>query len=353
MAADTLAPHTRPAVRTRFSGLVWLIFFATLSVGCGGSEEPESTGPNWRLSLEDLPGGLISAWGTSASDVWLVGGDPGDGKGGFILHYDGSEFRRRVSPVPGDLWWAHGFVGGPVYIGGANGTILKYEGDTFTKMDAPATQSIVFGIWGTAPDDLWAVGGGLTGSGAFVWRTEGGKWVDAPGLPNVPITHFFKVFGRSANDVHIVGADGVILHYDGSGFTSVASPTTSRLLTVHADDGGNWVAVGGGSKGVVVEDSGKGWQDVTPADFDKPLFGVRLADNTGYAVGVNGTIKRRSGGSWKTETHGLEIFEDFHAVWIDPTGGVWAVGGDILAPPLTNGMLAYKGKAKLPTAFVE
>ena len=321
---------------------------------CGGSnEEPGPGNPKWRLTLDALPGGLISVWGTSESDVYLVGGDPGDGKGGFILHYDGSEFRRLASGVPADLWWAHGFVGGPVFFGGENGTILKYEGGAFAQMTTPTTPGIVFGIWGATPDELWAVGGGPAGNAAFVWRTEGDKWIEVPGLPSVPVTHFFKVWGRAADDVRIVGADGVVLHFDGTAFSTPASATKYRLLTVHAAEGGAWAAVGGGSKAVIIEDEGSGWQDVTPAGFDKALFGVRMAGSTGYAVGVNGTIHRRSADGWQAESHGLQVFGDLHAVWIDDVGGVWAVGGNILAPPLTDGIVVYKGRAQLPTAFVE
>ena len=32
-----------------------------------------------------------------------------------------------------------------------------------------------------------------------------------------------------------------------------------------------------------------------------------------------------------------------HAVWRDPTGGVWSVGGDILGAPTRDGIAVYYG----------
>jgi hypothetical protein len=35
-------------------------------------------------------------------------------------------------------------------------------------------------------------------------------------------------------------------------------------------------------------------------------------------------------------------------VWIDPLGGVWAVGGQVRVPPLVDGILVHRGDA-VPT----
>ncbi len=320
--------------------------------GCGSDEtKPQETTP-WRMPLAQLPGALISVTGTASDDVWLVGGDPGDGKGGMLLHYDGAELKRIANTAP-DLWWAHGFAGGPVFISGAQGTILEWSGGKLSKMPTPSNQGIVFGVWGADPNDLWAVGGDAFGGNAFVWRYDGTAWADAPNLPAMPISQYFKVWGTSASDVRIVGADGVALHYDGKAFQVLPTPTTFRLLTTHTNGDGLWAAVGAGSRGVILEDSGSGFVDVSPSESPKALFGVRLAADSGYAVGVNGTLLRRAAGVWRDEKHGLDVFDDFHAVWIDPDAGVWAVGGAVFAPPLVDGMLLYKGKQDLPSTYVD
>ena len=331
----------------RFAALALL---CGLLAACGGDEEPDA--PKWQLVFQDLPGALISVSGTSERDVWAVGGDPGDGSGAFALHFDGSAWKQISPGQPVDLWWVHAIPGGPVFIGGSAGTILKYEGGKFQQMSTPSNAT-VFGIWGTSATDLWAVGGQPAAAGAvFVWRYDGTNWVDAPGLPSIPIASYFKVWGRSATDVRIVGMDGVILHWDGTTFTQPKSPTTQRLLTLHTDGDGPWVAVGGLARAVILEDAGDGWKDVTPPESDRAMIGVRMQGQTGYAVGNTGTVLARGKAGWVEERHGIDVFSDFHSVFIDPKGGVWAAGGDIVALPLINGILLHKG-AKVPSGSYE
>ena len=325
----------------------WLL--AACLAGCGGDDDGDGDA-RWRIVHEDLPGGLLSLWGTSSSDVWTVGGNPGDGSGAFVLRFDGQSWRRVDVGTTADLWWVHGFAGGPVFMAGSNGTILRYEEGNVQPLQTPGT-GIVFGIWGTSPDDLWAVGGDPGGAaGAFVWRYDGSEWRVEDGAPAVGLTHYFKVWGRSATDVRIVGMDGVILEYDGNAFTVADSPTTNRLLTVHAGPDGTYAAVGGRSSAVIVESDGSEWKDSSPADA-KQLFGVRLSGDGGYAVGVGASVLKRKKGAWSEEETGLETFGDLHSVWIDPDGGVWAAGGDIVAPPLVRGMLLHKGAKKIPGGY--
>ena len=43
---------------------------------------------------------------------------------------------------------------------------------------------------------------------------------------------------------------------------------------------------------------------------------------------------------------------DFHATWVDPTGGIWAVGGNVVSDPLDQGILAHYGASNLSTSVV-
>ena len=298
--------------------------------------------------FRSLPGALISVWGTSTTDVWATGADPGDGLGPMVLHFDGAGWTRLDTGTRGDLWWVFGFAGGPVFFGGQGGRILRYSAGLFETMPTPATPgtSIVFGIWGSAPDDVWAVGGTGT-SGAFAWRFDGVSWADAPGLPASlgSSASLFKVWGTAANDVWLVGTGGTIVHHDGLSATVAPPVTTRTLFTVHAASTARSAAVGGGAAGVILENDGAGWVDVSPAGTAL-LFGVSLSATNaddGYAVGLGGAVVRRSASGWAPEPTGLDVYETLHAVWIDPGGGVWAAGGQVFAPPLVQGVLIHRG----------
>jgi hypothetical protein len=54
----------------------------------------------------------------------------------------------------------------------------------------------------------------------------------------------YAVVARAQNDVWAVGSGGVIVHYDGSGWSSIASPTTNTLRNVQVVPGGGLIAVG-------------------------------------------------------------------------------------------------------------
>jgi hypothetical protein len=320
-----------------------LLISSVFLAACSEDEGSPDPDPGWVVVQQELPGALICVSGTGDDDVWASGGDPGDGTGPFVLHYDGSSWTRLPTGTTGDLWWVHAFPSGPVFLGGSQGTILRYQAGTFTPMTTPGTDT-VFGIWGASPDDLWAVGGNpqVPGS-AFVWRSDGETWT-AAAIPSLPISAYFKVWGRNASDVRIVGNDGVILRYDGVAIVDEPSATNRKLLTIHVDGDGPWVAVGGVSQAVILEQAG-GWQDVSPSAPSQPLFGVRMSGNDGYAVGTGASVLRRNSGVWSEEKLGFEVFGDLHSAWISPSGRVWLAGGDLLAVPLVNGVLLHKGKA--------
>ncbi len=299
--------------------------------------------PSWQLVHSELDGALLSVWGTSATDVWAVGGDVGMGP--EVLHFDGNRWERVETGHTGALWWVFGFEGGPIYMGGEGGAILRYEGGTFTPMTTPGTET-VFGIWGASPSDVWAVGGASDATGGFAWRLDGDAWVEEPTLPaEVPTgAAIWKVQGRSANDAWLVGSNGVSLHWDGSALTPMTTGVGSSLFTVSANEG-RYAAVGGLSSGIVVENEGDGWHDVTPDPALPGLSGVVLGDaDTGFAVGAYGTVLARDGAGWHTEETDLAVDENLHAVWIDPTGGVWAVGGRTASFPLARGVLLHRGE---------
>lgn len=314
-----------------------------LVAACGDDDAPPP--PAWQLVHEDLDAALLSVWGTSASDVWAVGGDSRDGTGPLVLHYDGAAWARVDTGQPaGALWWVFGFVDGPVFMGGEGGVILRYEGGAFTRMTTPGTDT-VFGIWGASPTDLWAVGGASDATGGFAWRLRGAAWEAEPALPaDVPATAaIWKVFGTSASDAWLVGSNGVSLHWDGGAFTRGATGVGSSLFTVHGNRD-RYAAVGGLANGIIVEFEDGAWHNVTPSATLTGLSGVCLGgDDSGVAVGAYGGVFTRSASGWAEVDLGFALAQNLHGVWLDPSGGIWAVGGQTFGGPLTDGVLIHRG----------
>lgn len=319
-----------------------------ISACSAGGDDGRSGGSGWSLALSELDGALISVSGRTSSDVWLAGADTKDGQGALVLHYDGSSFSRRLTGQNNTLWWVH-VLPDVEFFSGERGTILRHDASGFTKMQTPG-DGTVFGIWGASENDLWAVGGLVEGPPGFVWHYDGQRWTDRS--KELPISgrvvpQIFKVFGHAVNDVMFVGNDGAAFHFDGSTFTRVEVGSSERIFTVHgpATGGPRYVAVGGFGSAVMLEGDEDHFSDVAPRDSETmQLFGVfmREADH-GYAVGVDGLVMRREADGWQREETGVDLSFPFHAVWVDPDGGVWAVGGDVLTPYLDRGMLLHKG----------
>jgi hypothetical protein len=334
------------------------VFGVALSLcACGGgSAQPPEDSESWQVAIEGLPGALISVAGTSKSDIWFAGADPGDGVGPLVLHYDGDSLTRyelALDSIQGvDLWWVRAFAPDDVYFGGTQGTIIRYNGATFTRLPTPA-EDTVFGIWGADANEVWAVGGNPSLEGkAFVWHSdEGGSFAPAEMLPQLGLAAYFKVWGRSPEELVIVGTNGTILRGDAGVLSKEESPTSDQLTTVHVSAGNPYVAVGGFGDGVILEDDGAGWRDRTPTPAPRRLFGVWLSGEDGVAVGSNGTLVERHGSDWQQVPNELRVTLDLHAAFIDDEGGAWAVGGDLVSTPKVDGLILYKGPRELPNDY--
>src|SRR5690606_12783982 len=186
---------------------------AVLALGAAACGDDDTSGSDWHVVQEELPGALLSVWGGAPDDVWAVGGDPDQTLADNgpappqVLHWDGAAWETLDPGTQGSLWWVFGRPGGAIYMGGENATIVKYEGGAFSVMDTPGTTETVFGIWGCSedPSQVWAVGGNYGGSdGAFAWRLDGDAWVAADGFPSDELagSALWKVHGRACDDAY-------------------------------------------------------------------------------------------------------------------------------------------------------
>jgi hypothetical protein len=325
-----------------------IVALAASLAACGEDPPKEPVAQKWQLLGADRPEAMLSVVGTSTSDVWVVGADKGAGP--VVLHWDGAAWEKLTTGSRGDLWWVLPFAGGPVYMAGSGATLLRYENGAFTRMAAPGVaRNTVYGIWGKSPDDVYAVGSVAAHSG-FVWHYDGQAWTELRLPANLPHSEkgetpgLFKVWG-TGDDVWFVGSLGTILHRHGTAdLEAIQVDTEERFFTVHGD-ADHVVVVGDSNGGVLLERQGDRWVSKAPGVV--PLLqGVCLGkDGKGYATGAEGAVYTRSGDSWKPVKTGLKLdVQSLHAVWVDPEGGAWAVGGNVLDSNLDKGALIHTGK---------
>lgn len=333
----------------RLYALPAIAIFLGLNVAACGDDGGMTQPATWQLLAERQPSSLLAVWAPSTDNVWVVGGREGPGLGPTVWHYDGSAWNKLdTGEVNVDLWQVFGFDDGTVFLGGSNGTILRYRNGTFEKIPTPSTYT-VFGLWGSSPDDVWAVGG-QTSSRGFAWRFQGTAFEAVPGVPTEldDMGTVWKVVGRAADDVWMSCSLGLVLHWDGAALSSM--PVGGMEETLFSIGCNTDLCVTAGTNfanGVLYQLEGGAWSSNVPTE-DGPVWrGVTPTADHPYIVGMVGAVIRFDGTQWVSDPHGLTT-ESLHAAWGDADGNVFAVGGKFDSSPTKDGVLLFKGAAILP-----
>jgi hypothetical protein len=310
----------------------------------------------WHTVADDYESGVLySGWANGPDDVWIVGGEPGRS---LVLHFDGTSWESMDPGLGEQLWWVHGFPGGPVYVCGDHGAAARWNGSEWEQLDTGAPGTVFYGVWGATPDDIWLVGGptqspatGVTPEGDVVLRYDGSAFerVEIQALLDKPASaqkNLFKVWGASATAVFIVGSSGLALHYDGTSWEKKETPAVGQaLFTVTGRSADDVYAVGGEIAAVALHWDGTAWSEIVlPSSAPQVIQGVWTAPGEPvYFGGWYGfTAALTLGGTWTVENTGS--FFGYHAVLGDGGGSVWALGGDIysMAPDLPGAILTTR-----------
>lgn len=265
---------------------------------------------------------LLSAWATSATEMWMTGA--GSGNGGHLLRWDGANltsFDAPVRTVYTALWgssassvWAIGYEGniarwngsrwaaepklttsgltaiagsGPnsVWVAADLGVLLHYDGTSWSAQPSLGSVAIL-GLWlsGSGPGDGWAVGS--SGSKGVLWRFDGSKW--NPWAKQFD-SQLRMVWGSGSKDVWAAGEKGLLVHFDGTEWTQQTSPATADIYALRGSGPADvWMSTFGGS---AYRWSGTAWSPVF-TDAQVSLNGLAMLGSQVLAVGENGAILR-------------------------------------------------------------
>ncbi len=307
--------------------------------------------PQWDVVLEHLDGALLSMWGTSPSNVTAVGGSRGNGFASLVVHYDGSAWKKLEPGGKETFWWLHGSSATDIWMVGEKGRITHWDGTTFKEHTAGTTATL-FGVWASSPNDAWAVGGtpegGSGASNDVVVHWDGTAWSPSP-LPKAFGRTLYKVWGSSANNLYVVGEAGTIWHRTGTTWALESDPPLAHgtLVSVFGCSAGEVYAVGGRD---VLRSNGKAWSRVGVTLLND-VNGVSCgAPGEVVIVGFGGLKQRLVGGIWKDD-FGTVPYSDLHGAWVDPSGGLWGVGGNFIGMPAPGasrgGVIARYGKGTI------
>lgn len=323
------------------------LILIALALGLGGCGDEVEGAPTWTTDWEHEPAALLSI---HADDRGVIAVGVDDGSGSLVLERNASgTWDRTDVGTTGDLWWVAPDGDEALLLCGEAGLLVELDrtgGQPVVK--PPPTDATLYGAWVAEDGRAWAVGGDVAatnGRGVLLVRGPEGTWAPDPSAPPsvLDASALFKVWGRHASDVWVVGEHGTVLHYDGGSWTQVDAPTSTRLLTVHGQGDTGPYAVGGAGNGVILELEGNVLVDRSP-EFVPSLNGVFvLDDHAALAVGNRGLIADRSADGWSV----LEqppTGADLHAVAARSPSEAWAVGGALTSATPDQGTILRLGR---------
>lgn len=186
------------------------------------------------------------------------------------------------------------------------------------------------GVWGSAPDDVWVVGG--TPAGGELYHFDGAAWT-AHDLPDgVPLLVWVHGFGP--DDVWAVGLQGAVVHFDGAAWTRLDAGTTADLWGVFGLRPDELWLVGGdvvnGPPTLLRYDGAAFTPYELPASENSrgagSLFKVWGTGESLYAVGQRGLVLAKHGDQpWREQLTGAEV--DLISLWGSGPDELVLVGG--------------------------
>jgi hypothetical protein len=301
--------------------------------------EPDTT-PKWESVLDsnELPW-LLSSWGTRKDNRYAAGGTL---EAGVILHFDGERWEPETLPPDTALVnWLFGLAEDQIYAVANQGGALFFDGEQWQAMATP-TQQDLWGVWAASPRAVWAVGGTIQSGGvATILFFDGESWTDVtPPVARPNVKAYFKVWGTSADNVYVVGQNGVAQHFDGEDWKELNVGASDDLISLWGTSPDNIVAVGGRSSAVVAHFNGEDWNTET-------LFEVQGANGVWMRKPDVAHLALTAGYTAKLSLPDFEIelepldYLDFHALYGTRDGTLTAVGlnQEALATMEYNGLL--------------
>lgn len=257
------------------------------------------------ILLNDRPRQMITVPARTPGFAFAL---PSDASGGMILDAVGTDLRLA------EVASAH--LSGPIpeETDFALRTKLKLIPHCLLEYDSHALQGAksVLAMWGSGPNDIWAVGD------QSLAHWNGSSFTLTPAEQD-----FSGVWGSSANDVWLVSTDGSILHWNGSSFTLIHSDPASFLYGVWGSGPKDVWAVGWG--GTILHWNGSSITRV-PSGTSQALWSIwGSGPDDVWAVGRQGTTLHWNGIRWISIHSGSSY--DLFDVWGSGPNDVWVVGG--------------------------
>jgi hypothetical protein len=187
---------------------------------------------------------------------------------------------------------------GKCFLAGRNGLIRSYGSSTDRSFTLESLKGSMNEV--TIPDverfgeifRVRAFAGHVfcCGQSAQVYRLQRGVWTHSDdGILSKRAQTLEDIHGTDADDVYAVGMAGTILHFNGSRWRELDSPTDQPLSSVRCARKGEVYICG--NNGVFLRGDARGWEVIGSADVRMNFWGLDLVDDVPYLAHVSGIVK--------------------------------------------------------------
>jgi len=139
-------------------------------------------------------------------------------------------------------------------------------------------------------------GGDGDGGGEAATREDGGAQSNFTVVQQVPDGgSLSSVFGFAANDIHAVGENGAMLHYDGQSWTRAGTTSGALMTKVWGRAPNDVYAVGvlaEAARGILLHNDGRGWKE--EREFDDGLAAVWGTEDFVLIAGLKGKVYKKT-----------------------------------------------------------
>jgi hypothetical protein len=285
-------------------------------VEVSGDMPAEGSVLRWTPVHQGVTGNQLTAvWQDSTDDVFAVG------LNGTVLHYNGTTWTALALNQPTyQLRAVYGTSSTDVWMVGDNGVTVHYNGSTFTTVSSGVTPAPnLKGVWEANSKNIYAVGGAIT----VLQSRNATSWTSIA-TPHGVVDTLRAIWGADSAHIFVVGDAGRLLEYNGTAWTAFAKPTGNPPFRgVWGSSATNVFAVA--TNGSVYQFNGTTWTAMNSNNTNElDAVGGTSASNV-WAVGVDGTTIHYNGsGNWTFL--GPPIGLNLHGVSSGSASPTWAVG---------------------------
>ena len=230
----------------------------------------------------DLPNTLAAIDVAAPNDIWAVG-SMGYPEGPLILRWNGSRWRSKRNACGVSLYGVHAVSPTDVWAVG-DSTTCHYNGTRWSIIPSPQPRGqyneiayVLTDVSSTGPGDVWASGYRVIEQGEYLaFQSIVEHWNGAEWTVNFNVrgTSLSGIQALAPNDVWAVGTDsirGIVLHFDGSAWNLVPSPTpgdSGSLADVEAESADHLWAAGTAQERTLILEAPSRFEGTVVGDTD-------------------------------------------------------------------------------------